>query len=264
MKTWSGPLTRTSVTPGWCSSGSNGPAPTLWRRNDSTVSSTAESLTTRPSARMAVATSTGEYSRPSPARRSRTRSSAKSSASRFPMPSSVRQSCRGQRLLIGQVRLRQSAEQLATELCKRGHAQTAPAARLAERPRPTPGHRQTSQAVANRRPWPPIGSSRRSRPRRTTNPRRSHPRQLTDHFAPGGDPTDVVPHQKHCQLARRSASPAAAPSVRGRSTTVISPLRMADCSTDLSCSARSSQLGVESPRAMDNRSTPSTVGSLPG
>jgi hypothetical protein len=38
-----------------------------------TVSSTAESLTTRPSARMAVATSTGEYSRPSPARRSRTK-----------------------------------------------------------------------------------------------------------------------------------------------------------------------------------------------
>jgi hypothetical protein len=45
------------------------------------VSSTAESLTTRPSARMAVATSTGEYSRPGPARRSRTRSSANSSAS---------------------------------------------------------------------------------------------------------------------------------------------------------------------------------------
>src|SRR5215218_9765897 len=37
----------------------NGPAPTLCLRNDSTMSSTAESLTTRPSARIAVATSTG-------------------------------------------------------------------------------------------------------------------------------------------------------------------------------------------------------------
>jgi hypothetical protein len=67
MKTWSVPLTRTSVTPGSFRSGSSGPAPTRCRRNDSTVSSTAESLTTRPSARMAVATSTGEYCRPRPA-----------------------------------------------------------------------------------------------------------------------------------------------------------------------------------------------------
>jgi hypothetical protein len=46
--------------PGSFRSGSSGPAPTLWRRNDSTVSSIAESLRTRPSARMAVAMSTGE------------------------------------------------------------------------------------------------------------------------------------------------------------------------------------------------------------
>jgi hypothetical protein len=52
--------------PGSFRSGSSGPAPTLCRRNDSTVSSTAEPLTTRPSAGMAVATSTGEYCRPRP------------------------------------------------------------------------------------------------------------------------------------------------------------------------------------------------------
>ena len=109
-----------------------------------------------------------------------------------------------------------------------------------------------------------VGSSRRDRPCRTTSPRRSHPPSSSRTTSrPAATPRTSSRTRSTASLARRSASQAAAPSVRGRSTTVISWLRMADSSTDFSCSACSSQPGVDSPRAMDSRSTPSTLGSCP-
>ena len=91
------------------------PVPTLCRRSDSTVSSTAESLTMRPSARMAVATSTGDQVR-------------RDNLGPNPMPRpgrldsrlrTERRSWPGRRLLFGRVRLQQITELTAGKSSQR-------------------------------------------------------------------------------------------------------------------------------------------------
>jgi hypothetical protein len=97
------------------------------------------------------------------------------------------------------VRLRQIAEQLATEQCKR--AARRPRRRLAS----LSGQGQRRVIDKRTKQWQTDDRGyqlgfQQAQPTPPDHQAKAitRARMLTDYFTPSGDPTDVVPHQKHC------------------------------------------------------------------